>query len=167
MRVLSSRRGRGSCLSPPKICDHAPSAGSGDGPKDRRPKARADGTEADQRKAPRLSGASHPPICTRGTPANAVVRGLVPGSPAGRPSTDEVCEHEDDHGVKHGGAWALLWAASSQVGPDACGSRRRPRPPPRLSAGCQRLQAQPDPAASTATSTARAPRARPCARPAR
>src|SRR3954468_16220497 len=109
---LSSGSTHRSCLSPPKNCDHAPSAESGDDPKDRRPKARADGTDADQRKAPRLSGASHPPICTRGTPANAVVRGLVPCSPSGHPSTDEVCEHEDDPGVKPGGAWALLLAAS-------------------------------------------------------
>ena len=126
--MLNPSQDRGSCLSPPKTCDHAPSAGSGDGPKDRRPKARADGTEADQRRAPRLSGASAHEERQPTPWSEAWFRAARPG----RPSTDEVCEHEDDHGVKHGGAWALLWAASLSSGltPAARGGggvRRYPR----------------------------------------
>ena len=108
MQVYSSRRGRGSCLIPPKICDYAPSAGSGDGPKIVGQKAPCGRYRSGRRKAPRLSGASHPPICKRGTPANAVVRGLVPPSaitpqPSQRadPQTGVITNHDQPPTVAH------------------------------------------------------------------
>ena len=52
-----------------------------------------------KRKAPRLSGASHPPILQEERqPTPRPEAWLRAASPSGRPSTDEVCEHEDDRG---------------------------------------------------------------------